>query len=170
MIVLTNGSIPVKKGDPMANKLPKTIDYSTGELNEEINLRAQHLAKSLLEVNTPPFRKPMSRISVSVDFSHEESMTHQAHAESCDVNNVIGRYARTGQLPPSTRQAQFADVTHLNKDLTTLYEDMQELSGRIRLAQKAVKDKQAADLAKEAEELKAFREEKAKPPATPPAE
>lgn len=153
----------------MSKKLTKTIDYSTGELNEEINERAKFLAESLLDINTPPFRKPMSRIAVQVDFSHEQSLTHQSHAETTDINNIIGRFARTGQLPPAQRQGQFADVTHLTKDLTTLYNDMQELSGRIRLAQKAVEEKRKADLAAESAELAELRKLKAEKPTDQPA-
>lgn len=47
-----------------------------------------------------------------------ESKTHQAHKDSCDVNKILKRYERTGQLPPATRQPQFIDCTPLQGDLT----------------------------------------------------
>lgn len=47
-----------------------------------------------------------------------ESMTHQSHAESCDINNIIRRYDNTGTLPPAAREAQYGDVTDLQVDLT----------------------------------------------------
>lgn len=141
----------------MKKGIVKTIDYTTGELNEEINLRARHLAESILDVNTPAFRKPMSRIRVYTEMPGE-SMTQQAHADSCDINNIIRQYDRTGQLPPNPRNKQpmFADVTALNKDLTVLYSDMQEIGVRIRAAQKALAEKK--------------QEERNAPPPTPPIE
>lgn len=39
------------------------------------------------------------------------SMTRQADAESCDVNNIMKRYEKTGILPPYTNPGFFADVS-----------------------------------------------------------
>lgn len=149
-------------------KMKSTIDYTTGELNEEINARAEHLAASIIEVNQPTFRQPMSRIRLITE-TEGESMTHQSHAASCDINVIINQFSRTGQLPPNHRQPQYADVTHLSKDLTTLYNDMMDIGERIRQAQKDIAANKKAEAAKEKAELEEFRKSKSTPPATPGA-
>lgn len=60
---------------------------------------------------------PMSRRRIQTVIVGE-SMTHQSAADSCDVNQIMARYDRTGVLPPSARQGVFADVTSLQVDLT----------------------------------------------------
>lgn len=46
------------------------------------------------------------------------SMTHQSHKDLCDINKIVKRFERTGELPPPTREAQYADVSGLQGDLT----------------------------------------------------
>ena len=64
-------------------------------------------------------RMPYDRDRVSTVFEGE-SMTHQSHAESCDINAVINRYMDTGFLPPGMDGGVYADVTELQGDLTDL--------------------------------------------------
>lgn len=66
-------------------------------------------------IRSPFYRERFPTLSVGV------SMTHQSHASSCDVNKIVERYARTGDLPPPSTQPVFADVTSLQGDLTELY-------------------------------------------------
>lgn len=68
---------------------------------------------------TPIVRHPMSRTRVRFE-TEGESKTHQSHAASCDVNNIIARYERTGVLPPTRAVGQFGDVTQYQGDLTDL--------------------------------------------------
>lgn len=75
------------------------------------------LNDEIYENPIPTFRHPNSRIRIQT-FVVGESMTHQSHAESCDINNIISRYENTGYLPEATTSAQFADVTGLQVDLT----------------------------------------------------
>lgn len=42
------------------------------------------------------------------------SKTQQSHKESVDVNHIIKRFDRTGQLPPATQQGVYGDVSDLN--------------------------------------------------------
>lgn len=46
------------------------------------------------------------------------SMTQESHRDQTDVNAIVARFDRTGQLPPATRQPQYGDVTDLQVDLT----------------------------------------------------
>jgi len=38
------------------------------------------------------------------------SLTSQAHQQESDINYIVARFQRTGELPPSTRQGQYLDV------------------------------------------------------------
>lgn len=67
---------------------------------------------------TPPkIRGPFERLqrqTVCVG----ESMTHQSHKDTVDVNQIIRRYDNTGKLPPITGEQRFGDVTPFQGDLT----------------------------------------------------
>lgn len=113
----------------------KLNDIPLEDLNQEINVRASVMASEMiLADDNHVVRHPFSRMRVRT-VNDEPSMTHQAHAESCDINNIIRQFDRTGLLPPATRPARFADVSNLNKDLTELYADMQDIGARIQAAQ-----------------------------------
>lgn len=138
----------------MAIKIPKpihSVDYTTGEIQDEINARAQLRAEIMSR--TRVFRHPMSRERLPTVIDGE-SMTHQAHADSCDVNNIVSQFARTGFLPPSDKTPMFDDVSHLNKPLSELtaaaqstatgYDALAVESQRLRQAEAKTKvDKQA---------------------------
>ena len=47
-----------------------------------------------------------------------ESDVDQSFALVTDINEIVKRYARTGELPPATRPGRFEDVTGLQGDLT----------------------------------------------------
>lgn len=46
------------------------------------------------------------------------SRTQQAHAAACDVNKIIARFERTGEMPKARFAPSYADVTLLQGDLT----------------------------------------------------
>lgn len=66
---------------------------------------------------TPRPRPRNSRLRV-IATNNGESMTQQAHLDQTDVNAIVARFDRTGQLPPALRAGQYADVTGLQGDLT----------------------------------------------------
>lgn len=47
-----------------------------------------------------------------------ESRTETSHAEATDINFIVNRFARTGQLPPPRKPPSYQDVTGLQGDLT----------------------------------------------------
>lgn len=47
-----------------------------------------------------------------------ESKTRQADKQAADINAIVDRFNRTGQLPPAKTQPMYADVTGLQGDLT----------------------------------------------------
>lgn len=54
-----------------------------------------------------------SKPRIGATVNTEPSMTRQADAESCDVNNIMKRYERTGVLPPFATPGFFGDVSRL---------------------------------------------------------
>lgn len=72
------------------------------------------------ELRSPYIRRPFERVRTYTVIKGE-SMTQQSHAESCDINNIIRRFDNTGVLPPAKHEAQYADVTSLQVDLTEAY-------------------------------------------------
>lgn len=112
------------------------------------------------------FKSPYDRQRV-ISVIHGESMTHQDHAESCNINVIVNQFARTGIIPPDPRGRvpQYGDVSHLNEDLTSLINTARDgnlARAEILSKREAAKAKQ---LAAEKAELEQLRREKA---ATPP--
>lgn len=60
--------------------------------------------------NPTPHRKPWFRHQVQTKIEGE-SMTQQSHRDSVDVNKIIERYDRTGQLPPMASNPVYGDVS-----------------------------------------------------------
>lgn len=68
------------------------------------------------------FNKQGTRIRVPIDVSGE-SRTHQSHKASVDINHIVARYQRTGDLPPVTDPGQYVDCTQYSQTLTDLVEN-----------------------------------------------
>lgn len=64
-------------------------------------------------------RKPMdTSIKVTSD-PVGDSKTHQSFREESDINVIMDRFQRTGQLPPARqKEPQYLDVSELNKPLS----------------------------------------------------
>lgn len=115
------------------------VDYDTGEIVEEIESRVQ---ARLNQLNR--YRPPYHRHSVTL--SAPESLTHQSHAESCDINTIIRQFDRTGLLPPATKQPQYGDVSELNRDLTELIAEADETQAKyLELREQVAKQKAQAE-------------------------
>lgn len=67
----------------------------------------------------PRARHPFSRVRVHPLLSGE-SRTHQSHRDEVDINNVIARFDRNGELPNRPQTPQYADVTEFSGDPTDL--------------------------------------------------
>lgn len=55
----------------------------------------------------------MGKIRIGATAGFEPSLTRQADAEGCDINNIMKRYEKTGILPGYTNPGFFADVSEL---------------------------------------------------------
>lgn len=105
-------------------------------------------------VRPPFFRERFPTIIVG------ESMTHQSHAASVDINAIVARFQRTGQLPPGNGPGVYADVTALQGDLVERAIASQEVIERARSFGKEWDKEQAAKAAARAVPA---------PPTPPPA-
>lgn len=143
------------------------LGLSSEEINEEINLRAASRAEDILN-QVHYFRKPMSRTRVPT-LNDEESMTHQAHMDSCDINNIIRQFDRTGSLPPSDKIPLYDDVSSLNKPLSELVVQASSTSSAFTddmIQRDQILSKRQADLVKQ-QEVPPSPPPPTKPPVNP---
>lgn len=92
-----------------------------------------------IEQQYPYIRKPYERTPRVRTPVIGKSMTHQSHASSCDINNIIRKFDNTGVLPPARHEPQYADVTALQGDLTEAYNKSLETTSA---ANKFIKERQ----------------------------
>lgn len=103
-----------------------------------------------------------------------DSKTMQSHAESADVNYIVNRYQRTGELPQNPRglEGRYEDVTGLQKDLTEAYNDSIETIDDFYAEQAKAEAEQNQDdswNAQEQEDNERQRRHDDKPPVPEPA-
>ncbi|AXH75864.1 MAG: internal scaffolding protein [Microviridae sp.] len=67
------------------------------------------------------FYKPHSSYGIS-DWS--PSLTRQEFAEECDINVIMARYERTGQLPANVSEPMYVDMTSMPPDFRTAMDMM----------------------------------------------
>lgn len=104
-----------------------------------------------------------------------ESKTHQSHAEACDVNKIIRKYERTGELPPARTEPQYADVTNLqNADFGELLQksrDTLDAAGReLEKQQNEKVNAEKQEIQNMKKELDELRKKVPKEPTSPPAD
>lgn len=75
-----------------------------------------------------------------------ESLTHESFKEECDINGIVNRYARTGELPDSGRTGAYADCSGLQGDLTQRISESRSVVSKVETAKKAKREKQQFDL------------------------
>lgn len=86
----------------MATKKTALVDTDTGDI---------------IDFGDKPFvRRPWHRSRHGFE-CEGESKTQQYHKDLTDINNIVNRYQRTGELPPAKIQGQYGDVTSLQGDL-----------------------------------------------------
>lgn len=106
----------------------------------------------------PLIKKPYQRQRVYVDFTGVESVTDTSFGNDTDVNNIVARFSRTGELPQNTSTGQYCDVTNLQEDLTVLLQRSKDALAELDLL-KANKAKEEAQTALDnAEKARQFDE------------
>lgn len=104
------------------SKKSKTLDADVVAILEEDRRRHEEqleLFRQEAPSSSPFVRPPWFRLR-SPTYLYGESKTVQSERDLCDVNNVVNRYARTGEFPPVTRPPVYMDVSPLQGDLTSL--------------------------------------------------
>lgn len=127
----------------------------------------------IIETPAPLRRRPWEEMRLQTIFEGE-SRTQQSHRESVDINNIIKKFDRTGQLPSPTRPAQYGDVSDLNRPYGELIEEsrntLDQVGQFVESSQAEAKKKQAEADALEKAELEEFRKSKKtfkpEPPST----
>lgn len=127
-----------------------------------------------MSTQTPPsIRRPWERHRFYTQITGE-SMTHQSHAESCDINQIIRRYDNTGLIPEGRGPGQYGDVSHLQTAQTadlilesrqTLEKANRDLKDHKSKKAQAEKDRIAAIEAENA----ALKESQKTPPSPSPS-
>lgn len=54
-----------------------------------------------------------NKIKVSLDQSKEKSLTKQSDKDKCDINAIMKKYQKTGQLPINGSQPQYGDFSDM---------------------------------------------------------
>lgn len=107
--------------------------------------------------NRPTIRKPWERQRVITPVG-ETSCTDTSFGNDTDINNIVARFARTGQMPPPQKEPKYADVTGLQGDLTEMLQKGKEATEAykklMREAEENNKNKTEADQV-ELQELRA---------------
>lgn len=128
-----------------------------------LNLATGELTASASEA--PFVRPPWHRARLRVHYS-AASRTQQSHKDLTDINNIVNRYQRTGQLPPG-RQGQYGDVTALQGDLGEVILRNQETIDKAKEFEADYKSKKDAE---KAAKKAAKQEEQSAPPVPPEGE
>ena len=89
-------------------------------------------------------RRPMERERLPF-FTEGESKTSQADKVHCDVNNIVAKFDRTGELPASSMAPQYGDVTSLQGDLTQMMADAAVVAEKVETEVKARRSKKRAE-------------------------
>ncbi|AXH75847.1 MAG: internal scaffolding protein [Microviridae sp.] len=86
------------------NTAKKDLDLSTAPV-DEIN-------EVLIRTAYDGLNQIMSD-ATGIDFTHEKSLTQQNFADESDINNIMARYEKTGELPVSNLSPLYGDFTLL---------------------------------------------------------
>jgi hypothetical protein len=99
---------------------------------------------------------------VTSDTIEEDSMCDRSHGDQTNINLLMERFKRSGEMPPGNNNPQFADVRALQGDLT----DVIENGNNAAISAKSALD--AADAAREQNQAPSDPPTD-HPPAEPPA-
>lgn len=127
---------------------------------------------------TIEIRKPYERTRVFTELS-TEMLTQQSHGDSSDINAIVARFQRTGEMPPNPRgqEGQYVDCTPFSENITESYnrsiETLDE-AGRLLSEREREQAEKAAAEQKELDELRQYKAQHSQPPkaegASPPSD
>jgi len=117
----------------------------------------------------PYVRRPWERHR-TITVVEGESKTDTSFGNETNINKIIARFSRTGILPADQGgQPQYADVTHLQKDLTEIIEDGRAAEQRVLNANRELEHAKKEKIKAEREQLETrIKELEAKHNQQPP--
>ncbi len=117
----------------------------------------------------PKVRHPYFRQRSPTNLEGQSLRTDQSQGNDTDVNNIVARFARTGEIPPG-KPGQYADVTGLQGDLTEMIERGKEAEKELHLHKHQKQTALVLQRQKDAEELRLLREKNVQTDAPNPAD
>ena len=108
---------------------------------------------------TAPAKGPFDRVR-QIARIPTESQTDTSFGNDTDVNKIVARFARTGEIPEVGNQ-NFADVTGLQGDLTDLMEKTREARENLANLEEAAQKAKVEQAEKDAQDLARLREQEA---------
>lgn len=90
-----------------------------------------------------------------------ESVTDTSFGNDTDVNNIVARFKRTGEMPEPTQEPCYQDVTGLQGDLTELLAKAEEVREHLEALQQHEAAEKAAKEAQDRADLEQFRKQQA---------
>lgn len=94
----------------------------------------------------PVVKKPWQRTRQFADLEDQIKKTDDSQGNDTDVNNIVARFARTGQLPPSTAEPFYGDVSNLQGDLTEIIQRGEDAKAELAKLQQEQQAQEAKDL------------------------
>lgn len=123
------------------------------------------------------FRTPYNRENhVKPTVGGGDSMVRQSFADECDINQIVARYANSGQLPPADGELVYGDVSEI-QDYKSCMDFVFKTKERLKDLPDAARELYAADPlgyfnnlngAKDRNDLVALGLLEAKPPVEEP--
>jgi len=119
----------------------------------------------------PYVRRPWERHR-TITLVEGESKTDTSFGNETNINKIIARFSRTGIIPTDQgREPQYADVTHLQKDLTEVISEGRAAEQRVleanRALQNAKQEKQKAEKEQLETRIKELEAQHQQPPPEP---
>lgn len=100
-------------------------------------------------------RKPYERVRQQITFPGE-SKTDRSFGNDTDVNNIVARFARTGDIPQPLGNEQYCDVTGLQGDLTEMIENSRKAISELQEQEREFNQKEQKQNEENATKLKAL--------------
>lgn len=105
------------------------------------------------EQKRPDILKPWQRKRVIVNLEGQKLQVDTSMGNDTDVNNIVARFARTGQLPANPNPPQYADVSGLQGDLTEMLQRGKDAAAELERAQATQAELHQQRLKDDAEKL-----------------
>lgn len=85
--------------------------------------------KQTVTTEKPLPRSPNSRTRY-ITTVEGKSATDTSHGNDTDINKIVARFDRTGQLPQGKDNGQYVDCTPFNRELSELLEHASDIQAR----------------------------------------